>query len=60
VSFYTEQDEEDEAAAWRHGRRYRQILNQFPDCRDPDHPGCELCNQQEPRSNYDTSAATSV
>ena len=27
----------------RHDRRYRADLAQHPDCRDPDHPGCEAC-----------------
>lgn len=24
-------------------RRYAARLNAHPDCRDPDHPGCECC-----------------
>jgi len=28
-------------------RRYRRILARHPDCRDPDHPGCELCEDQD-------------
>jgi len=41
-------DEEDEAAQWRHARRYKKDLYQFPDCRDPDHPGCVHCNPEDP------------
>lgn len=36
--------ERDELA--REDRRHRQYMNQWmrhPDCRDPDHPGCEHC-----------------
>jgi hypothetical protein len=28
-------------------RRYRLSLAAFPDCRDPDHPGCEYCEEGE-------------
>ncbi len=28
----------------RNRRRYVQLLHRFPDCRDPDHPGCPICN----------------
>jgi len=27
--------------------RYRRILSQHPSCRDPDHPGCEVCESGE-------------
>ncbi len=30
----------------RHRRRYRNLLANHPDCRDPDHPTCELCNEE--------------
>lgn len=26
-------------------RRYQNTLNQHPDCRDPDHPGCADCDE---------------
>lgn len=26
-------------------RRYRNALMRHPDCRDPDHPGCEDCDE---------------
>jgi hypothetical protein len=29
-----------------HQRRYRFQLLNHPDCRDPDHPTCELCNEE--------------
>jgi len=25
-------------------RRYKQSLSRNPDCRDPDHPGCDQCD----------------
>lgn len=28
-------------------RWYRQKLASHPDCRDPDHPGCEKCMEPE-------------
>ena len=28
-------------------KRYQYALMQNPDCRDPDHPGCELCDEEE-------------
>ncbi|MFV1943444.1 hypothetical protein VPH49_21770 [Pseudomonas luteola] len=28
----------------RHQRIYQTRLSQHPDCRDPDHPGCKHCN----------------
>lgn len=28
-------------------RRYLNNLMRHPDCRDPDHPGCESCNERE-------------
>jgi len=28
----------------RKANRYRKHLMRHPDCRDPDHPGCERCN----------------
>ncbi len=28
-------------------RWYQQDLARHPDCRDPDHPGCELCDPEE-------------
>ncbi len=26
-------------------RKYRKKLSSAPDCRDPDHPGCEKCDE---------------
>lgn len=28
-------------------RRYRNLLANHPDCRDPDHPTCELCEEND-------------
>ena len=28
-------------------RRYRNQLLNHPDCRDPDHPTCELCEEND-------------
>lgn len=27
-------------------RQYAQLLRNHPDCRDPDHPGCERCEPE--------------
>lgn len=35
--------EDDLLADVRHKRRYLNKLNLHPDCRDPDHPGCDKC-----------------
>lgn len=39
--------DEDDSAQWRQARRYKQTLARHPDCRDPDHPGCECCEAQD-------------
>ena len=31
----------------RHLRRYQHLLSLHPDCRDPDHPTCELCEEHD-------------
>ena len=31
----------------RHLRRYQYLLSQHPDCRDPEHPTCELCEEND-------------
>lgn len=31
----------------RYERRYQAHLMSHPDCRDPDHPGCEHCEEEE-------------
>ena len=33
-------------------RWYRQKLAAHPDCRDPDHPGCEKCMVEEDDDDY--------
>lgn len=46
---YLENDHEAEALRaedrWR--RRHRAQLLEHPDCRDPDHPGCDSCQDKE-------------
>lgn len=37
----------DMQAQYEAERRYAARLAAFPDCRDPDHPGCELCCPEE-------------
>lgn len=31
----------------RHQARQQRALASAPDCRDPDHPGCEFCEEGE-------------
>lgn len=38
---------EDLKAEVRATRRYNNELLRHPDCRDPDHPGCEDCEESE-------------
>ena len=38
-------DLEDARAEARAERQYRGRLSRHPDCRDPDHPGCEFCSE---------------
>lgn len=42
-----EMERDDLMMAERWNRRYAQRLAASPDCRDPDHPGCEWCNDNE-------------
>ena len=37
----------EDAAARQRARR----LNAHPDCRDPDHPGCEHCDDPQPEDD---------
>ena len=30
-----------------HDRRKQRALRANPDCRDPDHPGCEACEERD-------------
>lgn len=40
------QDEMEELRAQAQAeRRYQRMLTAHPDCRDPDHPGCESCEE---------------
>lgn len=34
----------EEMEEYRNHKRYIQLLDRHPDCRDPDHPGCSACN----------------
>lgn len=38
-------DLEDERQEALFERRYQARLSRHPDCRDPDHPGCEGCSE---------------
>ena len=38
-------DMEELKAQDRHERRHRSMLMAHPSCRDPDHPGCDLCEE---------------
>ena len=40
-------DLEDERQEALFQRRYQARLSRHPDCRDPDHPGCEGCEPGE-------------
>ncbi|MDZ7789707.1 MAG: hypothetical protein U5L08_04285 [Xanthomonadales bacterium] len=44
-------DYEDERAELRaetlHQRRYQRQLDAHPQCNDPDHPGCEQCEDED-------------
>ena len=45
-----EPDEDDIAelrAETRHQRRYSRQLSAHPECIDPDHPGCEQCQEDD-------------
>lgn len=35
-----------------HDRRYRSKLYAAPDCRDPDHPGCTHCEDEDEMKTY--------
>lgn len=40
-------EQDDLRAEQRAKNRYGMELARHPDCRDPDHPGCESCQDQE-------------
>jgi hypothetical protein len=48
-SFYDDDgpdyDLEDARQEARFERRRQNLLMRYPDCRDPDHPGCECCEE---------------
>jgi len=37
----------DERAEAQWQRRQHNLLMRHPDCRDPDHPGCEACREDD-------------
>ena len=43
----------DERAEAAFQRRHRNTLMRHPDCRDPDHPGCEACSEDETEGEDD-------
>ena len=44
---YPDLDYENARAERDHERQYSYKLMAHPDCRDPDHPGCERCEPME-------------
>ena len=44
---YPDLDYENARAERDHERAYSYTLMAHPDCRDPDHPGCERCEPME-------------
>ncbi len=42
---------EDAANQARHDKRMFWEQMKHPDCRDPDHPGCHLCNEDDDDAN---------
>lgn len=49
---YDEHERADLIAEDRAARMYRRRLNAAPDCRDPDHPGCERCVEEEEEEGH--------
>lgn len=45
---FLDEDEASELRAEDRARKYyNQALSRHPDCRDPDHPGCDICNDED-------------
>lgn len=44
---HVDYDLEEARAEARAERQYRARLSRNPDCRDPDHPGCENCAEHD-------------
>lgn len=44
---FDEADAQEAAAQDRFERNYNRQYMAHPDCRDPDHPGCELCMEDD-------------
>lgn len=47
----------DELAEARFQRQRQGRLMRHPDCRDPDHPGCELCEETHGTDRLDSEQA---
>jgi hypothetical protein len=41
-----DETEELKALVWWEKKRLYRLIG-APDCRDPDHPGCEICNEED-------------
>ena len=39
-------------------RRHQKALARHPDCRDPDHPGCNRCNEEEKDDELETRSTS--
>ena len=44
---FDEDEMNDLRAEDRARKKYQRALMLNPDCRDPDHPGCDLCEENE-------------
>lgn len=55
IGYYYDDDEFDDKPTLRQ-RWYEQDLARHPDCRDPDHPGCEICSVNEDEEGEDDDA----
>lgn len=44
---FRDEERQDAIDEDRAHRRYKQALSRHPDCRDPDHPGCDICNDED-------------
>ena len=45
MMFWCDYDDDFDRPKYRAG--YQHMLSRHPDCRDPDHPGCEVCYVSE-------------
>lgn len=51
-------DEQELAAEDRAKQGYLRLLLRNPDCRDPDHPGCDRCREDDDDPNESEYAHT--